>query len=254
MKKILVVANWKMNPASSQKAEELFREVEAGVRKLQSKNTGVVIAPPVVYLPILKKYAQQVSLGAQDALWGIRGPYTGEISPAMLKDLGVRYVLVGHSERRRLFGETDEMINKKVLAVLGVGLTPILLVGEKAEEHENMAGVVGEQLRIDLRDVTVSHLPRLIIAYEPVWAISTTENRRDATPRNAYEARGYIEKFLGRMFGQKNATKARIIYGGSADSKNSLGFIREGGMQGVLPGAASLNAKEFLRIIDSLKG
>ena len=211
MKKI-IIGNWKCNPKSLAEAKKLFNAV---------KKTGAVICPPFVYLSKFKyKF-----LGAQDCFWEQSGPYTGEVSPKMLKSLGVKYVIIGHSERRAL-GETKEIIEKKLRAALKVGLIPILCVGEK--KGENFKKVIDKQLK-DLKGI--------IIAYEPVWAISTSGGDF-CSPEKARKVMEYI----------RTKTNDLVVYGGSVDSKTVKGYI-DIGFDGVLVGGASLDAKEFIKII-----
>ncbi len=210
MKKI-IIANWKMNPASMQEAKRLFDAV---------KNTEAIICPPFVYLSVFKyKF-----LGAQDCHWEQSGPYTGEVSPKMLRDLGVKYVIIGHSERRAL-GETEEIVEKKLKAALKAGLTPIFCVGEK--KGENARKVINKQLRGNLKGV--------IIAYEPVWAIGTGDF---CSPEKAKQIREFIKKKFNN----------KVLYGGSVNSKIAKDYTKVG-FDGLLVGGASLNAKEFKKII-----
>ncbi len=245
MKKI-IIGNWKMNPGSSKEAEKLLAAVSKNIPKL--KNTEIVVCPPFVYLEKLKKISKKVSLGAQDAFYGDTGAFTGEVSAEMLAMLGVKYVIVGHSERRSI-GEGNELINKKIKGVLSAGLTPVLCVGEtmRDENHEYF-NFVKNQLGECLNGVSKDLVGKVIIAYEPVWAISTTANRKDATPHDSLEMVIFIKKVLADKFG-KYTTRTRVIYGGSVNERDAGEFISKGGVDGLLPGKASLDPKKFSEII-----
>lgn len=248
MKKTLVVANWKMNPPTLAEAKKLFNLVKKGIKNAcpeRSRRVEVVICPPFVYLPVLK------ANGAQDCFWEERGAFTGEISPLMLKDLGVKYVIIGHSERRRNLNETDEMINKKLKAALKVGLRPILCVSSK-KRGETARKEMEVQLKRALVRIKKSEIKNIIITYEPIWAISTTKGSVVATPRNTREGEVFIRKNLTKLFNKNTAKKVKIIYGGSVDSKSIQGFIKDAQMDGVLVGAASLKAKEFIAAVKKL--
>lgn len=251
MKKLLAVGNWKMNPQTPKKANSLFEIVAGGVKKMKPKNTEVVVCPPFVYLSALSlRDSKILQLGAQDCFWDQSGAYTGEISPQMLKNLGCEYVIVGHSERRKRLNETDEMINAKTIAALDAGLKTILCIGEKEGERDEVARILKIQLQKNLKGIKTSVLARFTIAYEPVWAIGTGDPCR---PKDAREARIYIERILTDLFGKQHAAKIRIIYGGSVTSKIARSYIDEGKMEGWLIGGASLHANEFLRIIGSIR-
>jgi len=239
MKK-LIVANLKMNPQTFTEADRLARAASSAARKV--KNVEVVFCPPFVWLECLAaEYGKKAIFGGQDAFWEERGAYTGEISPVMLKNIGARYVIIGHSERRIHLGETDEMINKKIKAALGAGLKVILCVGETLKEHR--AGrtkfVLARQLRKDLKSVSKLNIynSKLVIAYEPIWAIGTGLAE---TPMSA----GYMADFIRRVSGAR-----RVIYGGSVSAKNIKGFLSRREIDGALVGGASLDAGEFSKII-----
>src|SRR3989338_1481255 len=214
MKKKIVIGNWKMNPLTEREAEKLFKSILKAIPyKLKAE---VVICPPFIYLEKLKKLSRKINLGAQDAFWGEVGAFTGEISPEMLANLGVKYLILGHSERRAL-GETDSMINKKLKAAIASGLKPILCVGEEVrdEKHEYF-NIVKNQIIECLRGIPKNLLPKIIIAYEPVWAIYSTPNRRDATPADSKEMAIFIRKVLSDLSSPSLAAATRVLYGGSA--------------------------------------
>ncbi len=247
MAKKLIVGNWKMNPQSQKEAEILFKSIGQSIKNI--KNTNIVICAPFPFLlPLKKLKIKKIALGAQNVSFEQKGAHTGEISTSMLKSVGVEYVIVGHSERR-LMGETDEVINKKIIAVLKAKLTPIVCVGESNRSHDGFyLATVREQLSLCLSGVSKSQVKEVVIAYEPVWALSSTENRHDATPHDFEEMKIYIRKILTDIFGQTVASSVQIIYGGSVNKDNAEGFLKASA-DGLLPGKASLEVKNFTGII-----
>jgi len=248
MLKTIIVANWKMNPLTLRDAEKLFTSVAKAVSR--TKKTEIVICPPSIYLVQLAKIrTSKIKLGAQNAFITDVGAFTGEVSPDMLYNLGVRYVILGHSERRTL-GETNELINKKIKAALGAGLTPIVCVGENTrDENHGYFNLVKTQVEECLAGISKNLISKIIIAYEPVWALSSTQGRRDATARDSEEMVIFIRKILSDKF-SKEALKIRIIYGGSVNERDAEDFLKNGGVDGLLPGKASLDAKKFAEIIN----
>lgn len=246
MNKIIIVANWKMNPASLIEAKKNFEIIKKGLNPI--KKTEVVICAPFVFLSALKPN-DKLKLGAQDCFLGEKGAFTGEISPGQLKNLGIKYVILGHSERKKYLNEPIELVNQKIKSALEMGISVVFCVGSDAKKPGQE---IKEQLRKGLRGVKKSDLEKLIFVYEPVWAISTSKKKTVATPREALEGGFYMRNFLVKLFDKKTAQKVRIIYGGSVNSKNISGFIKEGGMAGGLPGAASLDPYEFIRIIKAV--
>lgn len=239
--KPIIIANWKMNPQTAEEAEKLFDSIKKGVKKI--KNAEVIICPPFVYLPLLKGLA----IGAQNIFFEEKGAYTGEISPKMLNDLKIDYVIIGHSERRKYFNETNESVNKKMKAALNFGLAPILCAGETEEERKGgkTEEVVEKQLKEGLSGISI--FKRLIIAYEPVWAIGT------GNPCNVEKAKKvglFIRKILADIYSLEVSRQTPILYGGSVNSNNSASYVGEAGMNGFLVGGASLNAKEFIKIVE----
>ena len=235
-----------MNPLSFKEAEKLFADVVKSVSDI--KKTEIVICPPSLYLEKLKKVSRKISLGAQNAFWGDVGAYTGEISAEMLYNIGVRYVILGHSERRAI-GESNSDINKKIKSSLLSGLRPILCVGESVrDESHGYFNLVKIQLEECLAGISKNSTSKIIIAYEPIWAISSTLNRKDATADDSREMAIFIRKILSDKFGAEGS-RIRIIYGGSANEKDAEDFLKNGGVDGLLPGRASLNPKKFSEII-----
>jgi triosephosphate isomerase (TIM) len=255
-KKKIIIANWKMNPTSLKEAEILFTKI---IQKSSFKKTEVVICPPFLYLPSfvsilidkekLKGTSKKITLGAQDIFYEERGAFTGEISGQMLIDFRVKHVIIGHSERRKL-GETNSDVNKKIKMTLFFGLKPIVCIGEtERDKNHGYFNVVRNQIEECLNNINKDLIGKIIIAYEPVWALSTTEGRKDATPVDSCEMAVFIKKILTDKFGSKTKLPS-IIYGGSVNDKNCRDFLTEGGIDGVMPGAASLNADKFLEIIN----
>lgn len=254
---IYIIANWKMNPVSSKKAEQLFLEVVNNLPK--NKNLKLIFCPPFIWLPILiSKSFKKIAFGAQNIFWkGLAGggAFTGEISAAMVKNLGCKYVIIGHSERREYFNETDEIINNKIKLALNSKLKPILCIGEKEREHDEFGKpilpvqILQSQLKIALKDIPKKGVKSFIIAYEPRWAIGT--GFAD-TPENTFETVLFIKRFLTQLYGKAIVQQIPILYGGSVSSVNASLFLTRGGVDGLLVGGASLNAKEFLKIIDSI--
>lgn len=246
--KPLIVANWKSNPASLEHAVALAREIDRKVAHFRKVET--VIAPPFPFLLSVGRVLRKSKLGAQNTFWGGTGPYTGEVSWQQLKYLGVTYVIVGHSERKFHLGETDEMINKKIRALLVNNLKAILCVGEQERGGREIPAVVGQQIKSAIRRVRKNQLRDLIIAYEPVWAISTNPGAMADTPDSVFRAMVYIRKTLTKLYDRKAADMVRIIYGGSVSAQNIGPFLQEGKMEGALVGGASLRPRDFANIAE----
>ena len=246
MNKKIIVANWKMNPSSQ---EEALRLVKNLLAQRLPKNVEVVIAPPFVYLDLVKKNCgKEIKLAAQNISWAERGAYTGETSSLMVKNLGCDYVIIGHSERRYKMGETDEMINLKLKEAFKVGLVPILAVGEK-ESNDDIIKVLTQQVKSALEGISVSQIGRLIIAYEPVWAISTSGTGIIDTPDHALSSALLIRKIIGNIYGSEWTADLPVLYGGSVTSENAYDFIAQSGISGALVGGASLELQDFIKII-----
>ncbi len=247
MNKKIIVANWKMNPANVADAVALAQKIEQAARA--SSHTEIVVAPPALFLVPVAHALKNARLGAQNTFWEDAGAYTGEVSPSQLRDIGVRYVIVGHSERKMNVGETDEMIAKKTAAVARVGMNAILCIGEQHRASGDIPVEVGAQLKSALVGVKKSAMKNVIICYEPVWAISTMPGAAPATPDDALRASVYIRKIIGSLFGLPAARQIQVIYGGSVSAKNIASFLHGGAVDGALVGNASLDADEFKRII-----
>lgn len=244
-KKKIIIGNWKMNPSTKKEADSIFKLILKNLN-LKTK-TEVVICPPFLYLENLRKLSKKVSLGGQDAFWEEKGAYTGEVSTEMLYNIGAKYVILGHSERRAL-GESNEDVNKKIKQSISVGLIPILCVGESVrDENHEYLNFVKTQVEECLAGVSRNLVSKVIIAYEPVWAIGKNATR-EATPEEFREMSIFIKKILSDKFGAKMIEETRIIYGGSVHPENALGFLQEGA-DGFLAGRDSLDPKKFVEII-----
>lgn len=238
---------------TSQEAVELVKEI--GSQLTKPTVSEVVVCPPFTALSrvatVIEGHSYPIGLGAQNMHWEEEGAFTGEISPLMLKELAVDYVILGHSERRQIFKESNEFINKKIKAAFKYGLKPIFCVGETLSEREQgqTNQVITHQVQLGLADLTVSHLSDLVIAYEPVWAIGTGRN---ANPEDANDVIRHIRAVVAALFSQEIAASLRILYGGSVKPDNMAGFIAEPEIDGALVGGASLKAADFLAIIDAV--
>ena len=243
-----IIANWKMNPASFVEAENILKTIKKGVEK--SSNTKIIICPPSIYLSKIQT-SPIFNLGIQNVFWEEKGAYTGEISSLMAKNMDVKYAIVGHSERRNYLKETDEMINLKIKSALKNNLKPILCIGETLEEkqQDKASDVIVSQLQSALKDVSKFQISnsKLLIVYEPVWAIGTGET---PTSDEIMSAGLLIKKILVKLYDRKIAEGIPILYGGSVNSKNAFDFVDKAGMNGFLVGGASLNASEFVRIVN----
>jgi len=257
-RKKIVAGNWKMN-LDRVKATELAQAV-AG-RHAEAGSVELVLCPPAAYLTTVGAALglvhavspSGVTLGAQNMHDKASGAFTGEVAPAMLLDLGCRYVILGHSERRTLFGETDAIVNAKTKAALAAGLIPIVCVGETLEERESgrTSDVVATQVRGSLAGLPPADLEKTVVAYEPVWAIGTG---KVATPQQAQEVHALIRGLLGTLASPAVADKVRIQYGGSVKPDNAADLAIQPDIDGALVGGASLKADDFLGIAKAFGG
>ena len=247
MRTPLVIGNWKMFGTVAE-ARPLATGVRDGLKRF--KGVDVVLCPPFTALAAVGEIVQgtPIGLGAQNCSYEASGAHTGEVAPPMLTELGCRTVLIGHSERRRECGETDELINRKVVGALKHGLTPVLCVGETAEERRQglTFTTVEGQLRAGLAGLDAATVGRLVIAYEPVWAIGTGVN---ATPQQAAEVHGYVRGLVSELASKEVAQGLRVLYGGSVKADNVDTLLAEGDIDGALVGGASLNAQGFVSIV-----
>lgn len=246
----IVIGNMKMNITNSLEREQYFNALkkELGGKKLHK--TEIVICPPVIYLEsFVKSFGSRLKIGVQNIFWEDKGSYTGEISPRMARNFGASYVIIGHSERRKYFGETNQTVNMKVAAALKNSLMPVVCVGEtKVEKQRNQTmQIISNQLKGSLRNISRAKMEKIIITYEPVWAVGT-----DNVPSSheIMEAKVLIKKILVQLYDKKTAENARILYGGSVNSSSVKQVCVESAMDGALVGRESLSPFEFLKIAE----
>ncbi|MDR0307897.1 MAG: triose-phosphate isomerase [Chitinispirillales bacterium] len=246
-RKKIIAGNWKMN-TTLEEAAALAKDVVNAVGGVS--DADVVVCPPYVNLSAVAEAVKgsNVKLGAQDVHWEAKGAFTGKVSCAMLKSVGVTYVIIGHSEQRQYFGETNETVNKKTKAALSAGLLPIVCVGETLDERNSgkMDAVIDGQIRGGFAGVSASDAAKCVVAYEPVWAIGTGVT---ATSQQANEAHIFIRKILAELFGKETADTIRIQYGGSMKPDNAKELLGQSDVDGGLIGGAALKASDFAGIV-----
>lgn len=247
MRKPIIAGNWKMNKTTAD-GIQLAKDLAALVS--DAKDVDIVVCPVFTILASVKEAlaGTNISVGAQNIHWEAKGAFTGEISADMLKDVGATYTLVGHSERRQYFGETDETVNKRTKAALAAGIVPIVCVGESLEEREGniTEKVVGGQVIAGLEGLTAEQVAGLVIAYEPVWAIGTG---RTASSDDANAVCAFVRKTVAEKFGADTAAKVRIQYGGSVKADNIAELMAKSDIDGALVGGAALDAAGFSKIV-----
>ena len=250
-RKPIMAGNWKMHH-SHLDAIQVVQKLSYRLAAEDYERCEVVVCPAFTALrsvqTVIEADRLPIGLGAQNVYWEEKGAYTGEVAPPMLVKLGVSYVIVGHSERRELFGETDEMVNRKVKAVLAAGMTPIMCVGETLDEREagETAAKVSRQVQAGLDGLTPQQVGGMVIAYEPIWAIGTGRN---ATPEDANETIGTIRSMVAGLAGEAPAASIRIQYGGSVKPGNIGAIMAQPEIDGALVGGASLEADDFAQIV-----
>jgi triosephosphate isomerase len=246
-----IAANWKMNKGLVE-AQKFVEEIKNYLEKNINVNSDIVICPPFISLDTVYKNTKgtDIKLGAQNVFYETNGAYTGEISCSMLKSCGCKYVITGHSERRQYFHETNEIVNKKVLKVLDEGLKPILCVGETLAEHQDhlTEAVIEEQLKTCLTHVFKEQINKVVIAYEPIWAIGTGKN---ATPHQAESVHNFIRKKINKMFDEEASEQIKILYGGSVTPDNAKELFAPDTINGGLVGGASLDESKFIGILNA---
>jgi triosephosphate isomerase (TIM) len=249
MRKPIIAGNWKMQKTLGE-AKSFVEEVN-GLVPTKEKIESVICAP-ALFLERLVEAAKNsdVEIGAQNMHFEESGAFTGEISPIALQDLGVKYVIIGHSERREMFNETDESVNKKTLAAFKYNLTPIVCCGETLEQRENgeTNHLVGSQIEKALTGLTAEQVKQTVIAYEPIWAIGTGKS---STAADANEVCSHIRQIVGEQFSQEVAQAVRIQYGGSVKPENIQEYMAQPDIDGALVGGASLEAKSFLQLLEA---
>ncbi len=243
----LIAGNWKMNKTVGE-AVELVKQLKGSISAVDG--VEVAVAPPFTALQAVQKelLGSSIKLTAQNLFWEEKGAFTGEVSPVMLKDIGCHYVIIGHSERRQFFGETDETVNRRIRGALGHRLEPIFCIGETLKEREEGTtyAVIGRQMEGGLRGFGENEIGSLVIAYEPVWAIGTGKT---ATPQQAQEVHRFIRTNLEKLFSRELAAKVRIQYGGSVTPENIKGLMSQEDIDGALVGGASLKSETFSKIV-----
>jgi len=248
MKRLPFIAgNWKMNKTVAE-AIDLVKQLKASLSGIEG--VEVAVAPPFTALFVVRKELEgsSIQLAAQNLFWEEKGAFTGEIAPPMLKEVGCHYVILGHSERRQFFGETDETVNRKVRATLSHGLKVIFCIGETLKEREEgkTFAVIERQVPGGLRDIRKEEMSSIVIAYEPVWAIGTGKT---ATPEQAEEVHRFIRKKLVQLYSKEIAEGVRIQYGGSVTPENVKGLMGQENIDGALVGGASLKSETFSKIV-----
>jgi len=247
MRTPFIAGNWKMFKTVAE-ASAFVTDIRSAVKN--ATGVQIVVGPPFTAIHAAAQAARgsNIEVSAQDLYWEKQGAFTGEVSAAMIKEAGATYAIIGHSERRQLFGETDAIVNRKVLSAIGQGLTPIMCIGETLEERERneTLAILDRQIKAGLDGVTAEQVASLVIAYEPVWAIGTGRN---ATAAQAGEAHAHIRTRLRQWFGADAAEKCRVIYGGSVKPDNIRELIAEADVDGALVGGASLEVKSFAEIV-----
>lgn len=251
MRKKLIAGNWKMNLTIPQSVN-LSEQIKNGIKDFKLNNTEILICPTFVSLyPVFEIIKNSgIKSGGQNMYFENEGAYTGEISAEMLKSAGCEFVILGHSERRKIFNESDKLINKKVIKAVESGLTAILCVGETLDERETgkQNEVVKSQIEQGLSGITSDKLKYIVIAYEPVWAIGTGKN---ATPEEANEMHKYIRKLISDLYDKNASEEMKILYGGSLNDKNCKDLLSQTDIDGGLIGGASLKSESFLKIIET---
>jgi len=249
MRTPVIAGNWKMFK-SAHEATSFLNELAPLVK--ESRHVEIVVCPPFVALPsaVAAIRGTSIEVGAQDVFWLKEGAYTGEVSAPMLLAIGCKWVIIGHSERRQYFGETDETVLKKTAAAIDSGLKPIVCVGERLDEREadQTEAVLEAQFRGGIAGLTSEQFARIVIAYEPIWAIGTG---RSATPEIAAQAHGFLRRQVAASFGAEAAADCRILYGGSVKPDNIARLKAQEEIDGALVGGASLDAKSFAAIVNS---
>jgi triosephosphate isomerase len=250
MRTLLIAGNWKLNPTTAENAVALAEGVKTGLGA--ETDVHVAVCPPFIFLDRIDRVlaGSPIGLGSQDLFWENSGAFTGEVSGPMLVDIGCTHVIIGHSERRHGMGESNADVNKKVKAALATELIPIVCVGETKEERlaEQTEAVLLEQLSGSLADLSPEQAGKLVLAYEPVWAIGTGLT---ATPEQAQAAHAFIREWLGKTFGEATAARVTVQYGGSVKPDNAEELLARPDIDGALVGGASLKASDFLAIIQA---
>ena len=253
-RKVIIAGNWKMNKTGAE-GRALVEELLKEVAPFDPAEVDIVVCPPFTTLAAVRPLLEgtKVKLGAQNVHWEDHGAFTGEVSAAMLKEAGVEYVIIGHSERRQYFGETDETVNRRLKAALNAGLKPIVCVGELLEERQggSTEAVLRKQIRGGFAGLDAATMAGVVVAYEPIWAIGTG---RTATPEMAEATHAFIRSEIKAIFGAECAEKVRIQYGGSMKAANARELVAQKDIDGGLIGGAALEASGFAKLISEALG
>ncbi len=248
MRKPIMAGNWKMNLACDE-AKKLAEELKNNLKNVTGRE--IIVFPPYLSLPAVADIllGTNICFGAQNLFWEEKGAYTGEVSAPMIKALGSTHVLIGHSERRQYFGETNETVNKRVFAALKGNLSLVVCAGETLAEREagKLEAIVGNQVKAGLANLNAEQMKNITVAYEPVWAIGTGKT---ASPEQAQEVHAFIRKILKEMFGVQTANETRILYGGSVTPANVKDLMAQADIDGGLVGGASLKADSFTQLVN----
>jgi triosephosphate isomerase len=247
MRRPIIVGNWKMHKTTAE-AVDLVKALRSAVADVAEVDIGVAPAFTALGTVAEALRGSAIFVAAQNMHWEAQGAYTGEVSAAMLTDVGCRRVIIGHSERRQYFGETDATVNQKLTAALNAQLDPIVCVGETLDQRDrNMTfSVLEQQIRRGLAEITAENMPRVVIAYEPIWAIGTGTT---ATPDQAQEVHAFLRHLVGTLYGKTLADQVRIQYGGSVNAGNVQALMQQPDVDGALVGGASLEAASFAQIV-----
>ena len=249
MRSIVIAGNWKMYK-SNYEAIELIEELKNKTNDIIK--TKIIVCPPFTALSVVAEKIQgtNIQVGAQNMYWEKEGAFTGEISTEMIKSTGAKYVIIGHSERRQFFGETDETVNKKLKAALDSGLKPIVCIGESLEERESgvTSDIIGKQVEKALSDISSESMKNVILAYEPIWAIGTGKT---ATPEQAQDVHKFIRSILYKIYNTETGDEIVIQYGGSVKPDNATELLSQPDIDGALVGGACLKAESFSEIINA---
>jgi|ERR1035437_39918 triosephosphate isomerase len=247
----IVIGNWKMNPETIEQAKTIVAKTKKAAAKLE--RTTVVVCPPFPFISLVAK-KKEIKTGAQNVYFEDGGAFTGEVSAIILKNSGVSHVIIGHSERRNIMGESDDLIAKKAVAVARVGMTTVLCVGEKIRDEQGAyLDFLKNQIKNSLAGYPKKSLNNLIVAYEPIWAIGAKEAM---TPSLVHEMTIFIKKVLSDMYGQEEVSAVAVLYGGSVNFRNAADIVKLGEVDGLLVGRESINMAGFpdlLKVVDSIK-
>ena len=247
MRKYVIAGNWKMHKTNNE-AKQLAEAIKSKTSNMEK--TQIIVCPPATALTTVYAALEgsQIALGAQNMYWEAQGAYTGEISSEMIKSTGASYVIIGHSERRQYFAETDQTVNKKIIHALQTNLKPIVCIGESLEQREEgiTKDIIGKQLEGGLENIYADQLLRIIIAYEPIWAIGTGKT---ATPEQAQDVHQFIRSKLQEMYDPATSAAVVIQYGGSVKAENAHDLLKQNDIDGALVGGACLQSESFAEII-----